>query len=175
MSTPRTRDDEQTPQQLNAMPRGELRTRLLACLDVPRWAENVADSRPFTDRAAVHDAAQRAAQPLSPEEIHTALAAHPRIGERVEGPGTSASFSRGEQGGVDTSDADLTRALHEGNAEYERRFGHVYLVCASGRSGTELLEILRSRLDNDPDTEMAVVADELRKIAALRLEKVIAA
>ncbi|QGK70140.1 2-oxo-4-hydroxy-4-carboxy-5-ureidoimidazoline decarboxylase [Allosaccharopolyspora coralli] len=175
MSTPRTRDRGQTPHQLNAMPRTDLLAHLLACLDVPRWAEAVADSRPFPDRTAVHDAAERAARPLSAEEIHRALAAHPRIGERVEGSGTSASFSRGEQGGVDAGDADLTRALHDGNAEYERRFGHVYLVCASGRSGTELLEILHARLDNDHDTELAVVADELRAIATLRLDKVIAA
>ena len=74
---------------------------------------------------------------------------------------------------MDFRDAELASALRTANAEYEDRFGHVYLVCASGRSGAELLEVLRSRLHNDPRTELGVVADELRKIALLRLEKVL--
>lgn len=172
MSTPATTETGGVGK-LNGLPRPELVKQLLACLDVPRWADEIADRRPFADTDAVYRAADAAAPDLTGEEIHQALAAHPRIGERASGADTSASFSRSEQSGVDASDAELARALREGNEEYERRFGHVYLVCASGRSGAELLEILRSRLDNDPETEMRIVADELRKIARLRLAKVI--
>jgi 2-oxo-4-hydroxy-4-carboxy-5-ureidoimidazoline decarboxylase len=161
------------PDRLNGLSRAELVQQLLACLDVPRWAADVADRRPFADVEAVYQAADAAAPELTAEEIHTALAAHPRIGERATGKDTSAKWSRSEQAGVDGGDAELARALREGNEEYERRFGHVYLVCASGRSGAELLEILRSRLDNEPARELRIVADELRKIARLRLAKVI--
>ena len=83
---------------------------------------------------------------------------------RAEAERTSASIE----------DEGLRTALREGNAAYERKFGHVYLVCAGGRGGAELLAVLRSRMHNDPRTELGVVADELRKIALLRLEKVIA-
>jgi 2-oxo-4-hydroxy-4-carboxy-5-ureidoimidazoline decarboxylase len=69
-----------------------------------------------------------------------------------------------------SGDATLA-ALAEGNREYEARFGHVYLVCASGRSGEELLAVLRSRLGNDPATERRVVRAELGKINRLRLER----
>ncbi|MHA6805768.1 2-oxo-4-hydroxy-4-carboxy-5-ureidoimidazoline decarboxylase [Salinifilum ghardaiensis] len=169
MSTPVT-DTGSGLTKLNGLPRPELVKQLQACLDVPRWATDIADQRPFSSTRELYAAADEAADPLSNEEIHGALAAHPRIGERTEGAG---SFSSSEQSGVDTSDDELTRALREGNEEYERRFGHVYLVCASGRGGRELLEILRSRLDNDPETEIDVVAAELRKIARLRLAKVI--
>lgn len=175
MSAPSTDHHGAALQALNTMPRTELVSRLRTCLDVRRWADEIADSRPFSDVHAVHAAADRAAQTLALDEIHTALAAHPRIGDRADGEDTESVWSRGEQGGVDASDAALARALREGNVEYERRFGHVYLVCASGLSGTELLDRLHSRLDNDRETETAIVADELRKIARLRLDKVIAA
>ncbi|WP_182546165.1 2-oxo-4-hydroxy-4-carboxy-5-ureidoimidazoline decarboxylase [Halosaccharopolyspora lacisalsi] len=158
---------------VNSLPRPELVKQLLACLDIQRWANEIADRRPFADAGELHEAADAAAPGLTPEEIHTALAAHPRIGQRSEGDDTSSSWSRSEQSGVDPADADLTTALREGNEEYERRFGHVYLVCASGRSGAELLRILRSRLDNDRDTELDIVAEELREIARLRLARVI--
>ncbi|MGP4015391.1 2-oxo-4-hydroxy-4-carboxy-5-ureidoimidazoline decarboxylase [Saccharopolyspora sp. 5N708] len=168
MSTPATE-----PDRLNELPRPELVQRLLACLDVPRWAADIADRRPFPDVNAVYQAADDAAPELTAEEIHTALAAHPRIGERAQGGNTAAQWSRGEQSGVDAGDAELARALREGNEAYERRFGHVYLVCASGRSGAQLLDVLHSRLDNEPTAELRIVADELRKIARLRLAKVI--
>lgn len=152
----------------NALPRAELLDQLLSCLDVPRWADELADRRPYSDRDELHRVAAQAASPLTAEEIHSALAAHPRIGERA----AAGSWSRTEQSGVDGHDDALATALHRGNVEYERRFGHVYLVCASGRSGEELLADLRNRLDNDPETELRAVAEELRKIALLRLAKV---
>lgn len=154
----------------NTAPRADLLADLRTCLDVPRWAEVIADGRPYGSADEIRETADRAALDLTEDEVHAALAAHPRIGERPVGDGESASLSRSEQSGVDDQDRAALRAA---NAEYEQRFGHVYLVCASGRSGAELLEILRSRLHNDPATELGVVADELRKIALLRLEKVI--
>ncbi|SDP13017.1 2-oxo-4-hydroxy-4-carboxy-5-ureidoimidazoline decarboxylase [Actinopolyspora xinjiangensis] len=160
---------------LNSLPRPELVKKLLACLDVQRWANEIADNRPYESDTRLYEVADRAAAELSESEIHSALAAHPRIGQRSTGNDTSASWSRREQSGVDADDTKLAVELAEANEEYERRFGHVYLVCASGRSGPELLEILRSRLDNDPVTELRVVADELRKIARLRLARVIEA
>ena len=152
------------PARLDDLPRPDLVDQLLGCLDVRRWADEVADHRPYADEAELHRVAEQAASPLTTDEVHAALAAHPRIGERT----AEGSRSRSEQSGVDSGDEPLRR----GNAEYERRFGHVYLVCASGRSGAELLDDLRSRLDNDPETELAVVAGELRRIALLRLAEV---
>ena len=68
---------------------------------------------------------------------------------------------------------DVRAALAEGNRAYEERFGHVYLVCATGRSGPELLAVLRSRLRNDPAYERTVVRDELGKINRLRLQRLL--
>ena len=72
------------------------------------------------------------------------------------------------------ADAETARALAESNLEYERRFGHIYLVCASGRTGAELLSLLRSRLRNDASAEWQIVRSELQKISEVRLRKLLA-
>ena len=156
------------PARINALPRRELVERLLGCLDVTRWAEEVADHRPYSDEDELRRTAERAARPLSAAEVRGALAAHPRIGQRT----AAGSRSRREQSGVDTSNEALTEALRRGNEDYERRFGHVYLVCASGRSAEDLLAILRARLGNDPATERRVALAELAAINRLRLGRV---
>ncbi|MEC3976356.1 2-oxo-4-hydroxy-4-carboxy-5-ureidoimidazoline decarboxylase [Amycolatopsis sp. H20-H5] len=149
----------------------ELRPLLHACLAVPRWGEVVLLGRPYAELSALVGAAE-SASPLLPGEIAAAIAAHPRIGEKASGSGTGAGWSRSEQSGVDEAAA---REFADANIDYETRFGHVYLVCASGRSGEELLADLRSRLDNDPGTELAVAGRELAKIAVLRLQKAVTA
>jgi len=146
-----------------------VRALLTTCLAVPRWVEAVLAGRPYTDVEALL-AASDSATPLLPAEIHQAMAAHPRIGEKAAGTGTGASWSRSEQSGVDGSTAELFRAA---NVEYEQRYGHVFLVCASGRSGEELLANLRGRMDNTPEVELAIAGQELVKIARLRLEKTV--
>ena len=114
-------------------------------------------------RASLVAVADEAARGLAPDDVERALAAHPRIGERAQGEQTGAAWSRQEQGGV--ADDDRSR-LVEANRAYEERFDRVFLICATGLSGGEILSALHRRLDNDDATEAAVVADELRKIAA---------
>ena len=136
---------------------------LTACLAVPRWVRAVLDGRPYDSVDALLAAAERAAATLTAEEIDLALADHPRIGDK-----TGSATSRAEQSGVDNVDEFVAA-----NREYEQRFGRIYLVCAAGRGGVELLADLRSRLANDADTELAVTVRELGKIALLRLEKAV--
>lgn len=143
----------------------DVRPTLTACLAVPRWVETLQAGRPYESVSALVEAAE---MPLTADEIRGAMAAHPRIGEKPRTTGTESDWSRSEQSGVDNADS-----FAAANAEYEAKFGHVYLVCASGRSGEELLKILRSRLDNDPATELAVAGRELVKIAELRLAKAV--
>jgi 2-oxo-4-hydroxy-4-carboxy-5-ureidoimidazoline decarboxylase len=156
----------------NALPEAEASRRLLTCLAVPRWATEVVEGRPYSDAAALFARAEQAASELSDAELHAALDRHPRIGERA-GAGHDAEFSAREQGNVDHGDDAVITALATGNRAYEERFDRVFLICATGLSGEEILAALRSRLDNDDATEAAVVADELRKIALLRLERLL--
>ena len=135
-----------------------------------RWAEKVADSRPYDDADALYKVADDVWLGLQPEDWLEALDGHPRIGERG---GTSAESSRIEQAGVSGADADVQAAIAAGNREYEDRFGHIFLISAANRSAEEILANLRSRLQNDPDTEVRVAAEQHRRITRLRLERLL--
>jgi 2-oxo-4-hydroxy-4-carboxy-5-ureidoimidazoline decarboxylase len=140
------------------------RRELLACCNAAAWADAVASGRPYASAEDLLAASDRAVAALSRADLAEALAGHPRLGDRsLTGP------SAGEQAGVTAADADLRNQLAAGNAEYERRFGHIYLACATGRDAASLLAFLRQRLANDPDTEWRVVAGELAKINQIRL------
>ncbi|MGH3350152.1 MAG: 2-oxo-4-hydroxy-4-carboxy-5-ureidoimidazoline decarboxylase [Nocardioides sp.] len=157
----------------NISPADDVRPALQACCDAPGWIDAVLAGRPYADRADVLRAADAAARRFTAADVDRALAAHPRIGERAEGEHAEAAWSRSEQAEVGTDQA-TARALAEGNRAYEERFGRVFLICASGLSADQVLASLRDRLGNEPDEEAAVVADELRRIALLRLERVLA-
>ena len=155
---------------LNCASRAAATNTLLACCDVPTWAEQLVEGRPYTDAQSLLDRADELARGFSDREVERALAAHPRIGERADGQSKEAAWSREEQSRVS---ADAHDELREVNRAYEERFGRVFLICASGLSAEEILVAARTRLDNDDRTETAVVADELRKIALVRLRKVL--
>jgi 2-oxo-4-hydroxy-4-carboxy-5-ureidoimidazoline decarboxylase len=156
----------------NALPEAEARERLRECLDVPRWVDTVLEGRPYADRDALMKVAEVAAESMTDEELESALDHHPRIGERGAG-GHDEEHSAREQAGVDPADRDIARRLAVGNAAYEERFGRVFLIRASGRSGRQILAELDRRLGNDEDTERAETVTQLREIALLRLEQVI--
>ena len=134
-----------------------------------RWAEQVADLRPYDDADALYKAADEIWLGLQPEDWLEALDGHPRIGERG---GTSAESSQVEQAGVSRA-ADVQAALAAGNRDYEDRFGHIFLISAANRSAEEILANLRSRLDNNPDTEVKVAAEQHRRITRLRLGRLL--
>ena len=153
---------------LNDAPAQEVVEVLLGCCASREWAAEVTARRPYPTAESLYECADRALATLDDAEFDAALAGHPRIGERAE----SASSQR-EQAGVATSSDGTLAALVEGNREYEARFGHVYLVCADGRGGAELLAVLRERLHNEPQAERCVAREELRKINRIRLSRLI--
>ena len=144
---------------------------LLAVCHSRRWAKEVAAGRPYADLAALQQAADRVWLALGPDDWLEALEGHPRIGE---GGGRSPEWSRQEQAGVGGAGQDTQAAIARGNAAYEARFGHVFLISAAGRDADEILAALTERLGNDPATELRVAAEEHRRITRLRLEKLMA-
>ncbi len=147
--------------EFDALPAAAAEQELHALCRAPRWAREVAAGRPYGSEAALQAAAAAA---LTDADLDEALAGHPRIGDRGAG-----GRSRREQSAVATAEADVLTALAQGNAEYEERFGHVYLVCATGRSAEDLLATLQARLRNDPAAERAVALRELAAINRLRI------
>jgi 2-oxo-4-hydroxy-4-carboxy-5-ureidoimidazoline decarboxylase len=156
---------------LNTAPDDELRTALLACCAAERWAARIAAHRPYPDEDALSAASDEATAALNDAGLAEALAGHPRIGERVSGHG--GAWSRQEQSGVADAGDDVRARLAAANAAYEERFGHVYLVFATGKSAEELLAISTARLRNDSATERGIVLAELAKINRLRLGKLL--
>jgi 2-oxo-4-hydroxy-4-carboxy-5-ureidoimidazoline decarboxylase len=132
------------------------------------WARRVLAGAPFRNVDALLDRADRVLAELPDAEIDAALDGHPRIGARPDNPSSAR-----EQAAVTDAGADVKAALAARNREYEDRFGYVYLVCASGRSAEELLDILTERLENDPETERRVMRSELGKINRLRLQRLV--
>ena len=147
--------------------------RLRACNAAPRFAAEVAAGRPYPDVDTLVARAEEVARALPWDDVAIALAAHPRIGERVDGNSAEAASSRREQRSMDGADEAVRAELVEGNKAYEDRFDHVFLIRASGRSPKEMLGELRRRLNNDERTERAEVTEELAQITALRVKGLI--
>ncbi|MGH7644498.1 MAG: 2-oxo-4-hydroxy-4-carboxy-5-ureidoimidazoline decarboxylase [Gemmatimonadales bacterium] len=161
---------------LNAVDDGAARDALARCCGARRWVDGMLAARPFASDRAVLEAADRLWWALGRADWLEAFARHPRIGERDTGEPRQAAtrdWARGEQAGVEVAGADTRRALAAGNEEYERRFGHVFLICATGRGAREMLRELRRRLENDPARELQVAAGEQAKITRIRLEKLV--
>lgn len=161
--------------QLNSLPQLDAERELQACCASPAWASRVAAARPFADVDGLITVAEHALGELDWAEVEAALAAHPRIGQRPAGARRDVSWSRQEQAGSQGASRATAAALREANEAYEQRFGHVFLIFATGRSAEELLAAARQRLDHDEQTERRIVRGELRKITRLRLQKLLEA
>ena len=148
------------------MPKEEAEEALYGCFANHEWAARLAKSRPYRDVDALLAAAEDAWAELKPGQWLDAFKAHPRIGERG---GHVPERSEREQAGVAKASSSTLAALATENREYEKRFGHVFLIAAAGRGADEILHSLRMRMKNDSYTELEVAAAEQRKITRQRL------
>ncbi|MCW2642572.1 MAG: uraD [Dactylosporangium sp.] len=158
----------------NALPVEQAERELIGCCASPAWAREVAAGRPYPGVPNLLATADAALARLDWAGVAEALARHPRIGQRPAGEGRDFAWSRREQSGVADADQATAVALVEANEEYERRFGHLFLIFASGRGPAEILAAARERLGHDDATERQVVRDELAKIVQLRLGRLVA-
>jgi 2-oxo-4-hydroxy-4-carboxy-5-ureidoimidazoline decarboxylase len=158
-----------TVDHLNQMTAAEAEQTLLACCGALRWAKILTAGRPYATPAAVLDAADREWWNMGDDDWIEALNAHPRIGDRASGDASA----RREQQAVATAGPGTLATLAAANREYEARFGHRFVVFASGRSGEDLLAALELRMENDPEDELRIAAGEQARITRLRLERLL--
>jgi OHCU decarboxylase len=159
---------------LNALSDERARAALQRCCGARQWVDGMLAARPFASDAELRAAAERVWWRLGRADWLEAFAAHPRIGARGKGEGEAMTdWARHEQAGADGAVEATLAALAQGNRAYEQRFGHVFLICATGRTADEMLGALRGRLTNDPATELRVAAEEQAKITRLRLDKLV--
>jgi 2-oxo-4-hydroxy-4-carboxy-5-ureidoimidazoline decarboxylase len=144
---------------------------LAPCCASLRWSDQLVHARPHGSLVRITEASDAAIAELEWSDIEQALAAHPRIGDRAQGTDRESAWSRQEQSAAATPATPTQDALLAGNIEYERRFGHVFLICATGRSAEDVLAALTGRLGNAAEAEREVVRGELRQIVQLRLTK----
>jgi allantoinase len=157
---------------LNMLAPDEAAVELLRCCGSRRWAERMSTLRPFASEEALFQAADEVWSMLDRDDRLEAFAAHPRIGDLDALRARFASTARwaaGEQAGVAGAPEPVLQALAQGNRDYEARFGYLFIVCATGKTADEMLGLLRGRLGNDPDAELAVASAEQAKITRIRL------
>lgn len=156
--------------ELNGLPEDRAAAELLRCCGSSAWAGIMAAARPFDSFAALCDYAERVWWSLPGEDWLEAFGAHPKIGERHPATGWSAQ----EQSGMNSAAAPTAQALAQANGEYLAKFGHIFIVCATGKSAEQMLTILESRMHNEPGDELRIAAAEQSKITRVRLEKLMA-
>jgi 2-oxo-4-hydroxy-4-carboxy-5-ureidoimidazoline decarboxylase len=159
---------------INLWSEAKARAAFVSCCGATRWAEGMSARRPFASAQHLLDAARQVWQTLGRADWLEAFAAHPKIGDldslRTKFA-TTAAWAAREQAGVEGAGETTLLALAEGNRQYEARFGHIFIVCASGKSAEEMLTLLQARLRNDPEEELRIAAGEQQKITRLRLDR----
>ncbi|HMA23965.1 MAG: 2-oxo-4-hydroxy-4-carboxy-5-ureidoimidazoline decarboxylase [Gemmatimonas sp.] len=166
-----------TVRELNALDATRAAEVLAACCGAPRWVSSMVARRPFESLDDVCAAADAVWWSLDQHDWREAFARHPRIGEAESAPPhdeRERHWASREQASLAVAQDAVRNALVEANRDYERRFGYIYVVCATGRSADEMLALARGRLHNAPKIELRVAAEEQRKITRLRLEKLLA-
>ncbi|MEM9108907.1 MAG: 2-oxo-4-hydroxy-4-carboxy-5-ureidoimidazoline decarboxylase [Planctomycetota bacterium] len=147
---------------------------LLGCCGSSSWVRLVLQDRPFGSIEQLHQSADRCFDKLSREGWLEAFAAHPKLGDldslRMKFAGNKR-WSAGEQSGVEGADSGTIEALAKGNARYEQAFGYIFILCATGVSADQMLASLDERLNNPPEKELNIAAEQQRKITHLRIAK----
>jgi allantoicase len=172
----RLQDQLKGLERINNLPAAAVRKALLDCCGSIAWADQIISQRPFTEDAKLFESADEIWAQLDPKEWLRAIRHHPPIGSKrgnSKQSGTARKWSASEQSAAQTSSAETLAVLNAANQAYRATFGYVFLVCATGKSGDEILQSLRQRLANDPETELRVAAEEMRKIIRMRMEKLL--
>lgn len=153
----------------------DARAMLTRCCGSSRWVDGMLARRPFGSDEALFAAADQVWSAATREDVLEALTHHPRIGANMDELrkkfASTATWSAGEQSGASGASEETLSALRDGNVRYEERFGHIFVVCATGKTAAEMLVLLEARMPNDAETEIRVAQGEQGKIIKIRLEK----
>lgn len=165
---------------LNALDDEAAARAFLRCCGSSRWTRQMVAARPFAGAEAMAGTADAIWSALDPADWLEAFAAHPKIGETSgsSAPGGSGGAGRSgwaqqEQASVAGAADQTRRRLADANRDYEARFGYIFIVCATGKTADEMLDLFERRLRHDAGEELRIAAEEQRKITQLRLRKLL--
>jgi 2-oxo-4-hydroxy-4-carboxy-5-ureidoimidazoline decarboxylase len=165
-----------TIQELNTINRQQAFEELFKCCGSTIWAQNLIDFRPYKDKEELFRLSDMIWTSCENEEVFEAFSHHPKIGDLKSLEKKFAStkdWASGEQAGVNAANAKTLEELAAANEAYEKKFGYIFIVCATGKTADEMLAMLKRRLMNDPDTEYRIAKGEQNKITHIRLDKLI--
>ena len=161
---------------LNRLSEADAAAAFTQCCAAQRWVERMVIDRPFESLAEMLEISDRIWEECDVEDYMEAFEGHPRIGDvesLAKKYANTKGWAGGEQKGVEGADRDVIERLAKGNADYEERFGHIFIVCATGKTAAEMLALLEARMDNDPEHELQVAAGEQNRITRIRLKKLL--
>lgn len=165
-----------TLDQLNRLSEADATAAFTQCCAAQRWVERMVIDRPFESLAEMLEISDRVWEECDVDDYLEAFEGHPRIGDvesLAKKYANTKGWAGGEQKGVEGADRDVLERLAQGNADYEAKFGHFFIVCATGKSAAEMRALLEARMSNDPKTEVMVAAEEQNKITRIRLKKLL--
>ncbi|TQE28983.1 2-oxo-4-hydroxy-4-carboxy-5-ureidoimidazoline decarboxylase [Streptomyces ipomoeae] len=133
------------------------------------WGRRLLAGRPYATVDDLLAASDAAMAELTAEDLAEAMAGHPPIGRPKPGDPTSAREQRGMAGASD----ELKAEMLELNLAYQEKFGHVFLICATGRTGEQMRNAVKERIGNAPEREREIVRTELGRINRIRLTRLV--
>ena len=161
-------------ERLNSLPQELAKLDLTRCCGASRWVERMLANRPFHTMEDLLTTAEREWADMQEPDWLEAFSHHPKIGD-VESLrkkfALTAQWAAGEQSSVQQADEATLQRLAAGNTDYENKFGFIFIICATGKSASEMLAALQHRLPNNRSEELKLAAAEQAKITALRLKK----
>ena len=140
------------------------------------WAKRIVQQRPYSSVAHLYESAAQTWQALEKQDLLEAFAGHPELGDDkslAKKFATTKQWAKNEHAGLNQASSDIISGLVKGNREYRARFGYIFIFCATGKSGREMLEALHKRIDNSAESELAIAAVQNHMITEIRMEKLL--
>jgi 2-oxo-4-hydroxy-4-carboxy-5-ureidoimidazoline decarboxylase len=163
-------------QQLNQLSHAEIFAELQKCCGSDSWIKAMISRRPYSDKQSLQQISDKIWSTVSEKDILEAFSHHPQIGD-VESLkkkfANTANWASNEQQGAQQATDETLNALKKGNEDYLNKFGFIFIVCATGKSAQQMLDLLNERLSNDQAIELHIAATEQNKITHLRLDKLL--
>jgi 2-oxo-4-hydroxy-4-carboxy-5-ureidoimidazoline decarboxylase len=165
-----------TIEELNMLNDAKLKEELWKCCGSSRWVKQMVAAKPFRSEKDLFVKAESCWHHTSEADWLEAFSHHPKIGDlkSLEKKFASTKAMAGdEQASVNSASSKILEQLAEGNMLYESKFGFIFIVCATGKSAKEMLELLNERINNDRSAELKIALGEQYRITKLRLQKLI--
>lgn len=144
---------------------------LFACCGSNKWASSMMIHFPFSSEKQLVDlSADIWYHECGEADWLESFTHHPKIGDVKS---LTEKFAGKEQAGVAVATTETIEALAKANDDYENKFGFIFIVCATGKSANEMLQLLLDRLKNTAAEERNIAMGEQQKITIIRFRKLL--